>query len=101
MTDRAESAYRLRSDVRVRAVESEALVLRQHDAEVLGLNVTGARLLDLLAGGASVGAAAAALAGEFEVTPEDAARDAAAFVAEMVEAEVLERVAAPRPAEEP
>lgn len=92
---------RLRSDVRLRTVEDEALVLRQRDAEVLGVNATGARLLELLAAGATLAAASAALAEEFAVTPEVAAADAEAFVAELLEAGVLERVPSTDTPEEP
>jgi len=83
-------AYRPRSDVRFRRIGDEAVVVRQDAPEVLVLNPVGARVLELLTGGETLGAVGAALAEEFEVAPGEAEADARAFAAELESAGVIE-----------
>jgi hypothetical protein len=92
----AAAAYRSRRDVRFRRIGEEAVVVRQEVPEALVLNPVGARVLELLAGGAPLGAVGARLAAEFEVAPAEAEADARAFAAELESAGVIE----PAPAAE-
>lgn len=85
-----QSHFRPRSDVRFRLLHPDAVVLRQEDAEVLVLNEVGGRTLELLAAGRSLGEAADALVEEFAVEPDVVAADLAEFVAELLEARVIE-----------
>lgn len=82
--------WRTRSDVRFRRIEEEAVVLRQDGGEVLVLNGTGARVLELLAAGLETREAARRLAEEHEVDLERAAADVRSFAAELGDAGVLE-----------
>jgi hypothetical protein len=67
--------------------------VRQEAPEALVLNPVGARVLELLAGGAPLGAVGAALAAEFEVAPAAAEADARAFAVELESAGVIEAAA--------
>lgn len=89
------AVYKLRSDVRFRVIAGEAVVLRQDDAEVLMLNEVGARVLELTDGVVSVGGVVGRLEAEFEVPIEQLTADVTGFVAELVEAGVLDRVESP------
>lgn len=84
--------WRARGDVRFRRVDDEAVVLRQDAGEVLVLNRTGARVLELLSGGAGADEAARRLAEELEVGVAEAAADVRSFAAELGAAGVLEPV---------
>lgn len=92
----AGERWRTRSDVRFRRIEEEAVVLRQDGGEVLVLNGTGARVLELLAAGFEPHEAARRLTDELDVDLARAADDVRSFAAELGEAGVLE----PRPPED-
>ncbi|MEM1247885.1 MAG: PqqD family protein [Acidobacteriota bacterium] len=85
-------SVRLRRDVRFRVVGDEAIVIRQQAAEVLVLNEVGARILQLLEGEPNLDELVDSLAQEFEAERSQLQADAVAFVAELVEAGVLEEV---------
>jgi len=89
-----DSTTRLRrqSDIRFRVVDGEAVVVRQGAAEVLVLNETASRLLELADGTSPLSALAAALQAEFEVAPEVLAADVVAGAGELVAAGLLEVV---------
>ncbi|HEY8021919.1 MAG TPA: PqqD family protein [Thermoanaerobaculia bacterium] len=79
-----------RSDVRFRIVDGEAVVVLQESAEVMVLNATAARLLELADGERPLAAIAAALAAEFEVEPEVLREDLLAGARELAAAGLLE-----------
>lgn len=72
-------------DVRYRQVGGEAVVVRQAQSEVLGLNEVGGRVLALLDGETSVADLVARLTEEFEITPGELERDVTAFLDRLVE----------------
>ena len=75
---------RLSGDVIFRELDGEAVLLDFASGRYFGLNAVGTRLWTLLASGASVDAAITAIAGEFEATPEEIARDIDELVAELM-----------------
>jgi hypothetical protein len=84
------TVLRRRADVRFRIVEGEAVVVLQEAAEVLVLNETASRLLALADGAAPLAVIAAALAAEYDVTPEVLAEDLVAGARELAAAGLLE-----------
>jgi hypothetical protein len=82
--------FRPRSDVRFRLLGPEAVVLRQEGAEVMVLNQVGGLTLELLAAGRSLAEATDALAREYAVERGVLAADLAAFVDELLAAQVIE-----------
>ena len=68
-------------DVRFRVVDREAVVVRQHDAEVLVMSDVAARLLSLADGVRPVAAWLDVLADEYEVDRETLERDVLRFAA--------------------
>ena len=80
------------ADLRFRVIDSEALVLRQDAAEVLGLNPVGTRILQAIAEGALAGEIMTKLEGEFEVDREALLEDVQSFLAELIENGLLNRV---------
>lgn len=87
------SILRRKSDVRYRILAGEAVVIRQGEGEVLGLNEVGARLLAEVDGERSLAAIAEQLLAEFEVEPAVLSSDLVAFAEELAAAGVLEEVA--------
>jgi hypothetical protein len=87
-----DSVFRRRSDVRYRIVGPEAVVVRQSVPEVLVLNGVGARVVETIDGTLTVGALVSALAGEYAVEREILERDVVAFLGELAEGGVIERV---------
>jgi hypothetical protein len=81
--------FRVSPDVRWRVVDGEAVVVSQRSGEVLGLNETGARLLELIAGGADLADAVRTLADEFAAAPDEIEADATSLAHELVAAGVL------------
>lgn len=84
------SVLRLRSDVRYRMIEGEALVLRQEAAEVLGLNPVGSRVFELIDGRRSVAELLATLEGEYDVDRAELEHDVLGFLGELLHDAVLE-----------
>lgn len=83
-------------DLRFRRIDDEAVVVRQRAGEVLVMNETAARLLELADGRTSVADWVEILAGEYEVDREALERDVLAFTHDLAEEGMLE----PVPAEE-
>jgi hypothetical protein len=87
-----DSVFRRRSDVRYRIVGPEAVVVRQSVPEVLVLNGVGARVVERIDGTLTVDTLVSALAGEYDVERETLERDVVAFLGELAEGGVIERV---------
>ena len=86
--------YRRARDVRYRILDGEAVVVRQGAAEVLGLDPIGSRILDLLDGERSLDELVDRLAAEFDADRGRLESDARAFLDELAEAGVIEKVEA-------
>lgn len=82
--------FRLRPDVRYRVIDNEALVLRQDDAEILGLNEVGTKVLDLLESGRTVGQVVRALQQELDVDRRRLQTDVEGFLGELMASGVVE-----------
>lgn len=82
-------------DLRFRRIDEEAVVVRQRAGEVLVLNETAARLLELADGRRRVADWVDVLAQEYEVDREDLERDVLAFTADLAAQGMLEPAAAP------
>ena len=90
------SILRPARDLRFRRIDDEAVVVRQREGEVLVMNETAARLLELADGRSSVADWVDALAGEYEVDRAALERDILAFAESLADEGMLE----PVPAEE-
>jgi len=88
------TTFRRCRDARYRNVAGEGLVVRQSVGEVLVLNDVGTRVLDLLEAGAVVGAVVDALALEYEVDRAVLEQDVAAYLGELLDAGIVERISA-------
>ncbi len=86
----AGTVLRRRGDVRYRRVDSEAVVLVQDSAEVVGLNRVGAAILEAVDGTRTVAEVRDILCERFEAPPERLEADALAFLGQLVEMGVLE-----------
>lgn len=84
------TVLRRRGDVRYRLVDSEAVVLVQDAAEVIGLNRVGAAILEAVDGTRTVADVRDALCHRFDADPERIEADALAFLRDLVEMGVLE-----------
>jgi Coenzyme PQQ synthesis protein D (PqqD) len=84
------SVLRPARDLRFRRVDDEAVVVRQRAGEVVVMNETAARLLELADGRTSVAGWVEALAAEYEVDREALARDVLAFAADLAAQGMLE-----------
>ncbi len=85
-----DGRLRLRSDVRYRVIDGEALVLCQDRAEILGFNELGTRILALLMAGDSVAQLLTALEAEFAVERTRLEADVAAFLDLLIAEQILE-----------
>jgi hypothetical protein len=81
---------RRRADVNVRVIEGDTLVLDRRLRQIHQLNATASFVWDRCDGQHAVTEIAAALAGDFEVDPEIAERDAAATVRQFAQAGLLQ-----------
>ena len=79
------SVLKPRDDLRYRIIDGEAVVVRQEAAELIVLNETGARILELLDGARSVAHIVDTMAQEFQVSRADLERDVLSFVQELAE----------------
>ncbi len=86
------TVVRRAKDVRHRLVKPEAVVIRQAVPEVLVLNDVAGEILDRLDGRTAVAGIVEALLPHFDVERGTLERDALAFVAEMLEAGIVEVV---------
>ena len=90
----ATTEFRKSSDARYRNIGGEGIVVRQAAGEVLVLNEVGVRVLDLLATGNPVQRVVEALGAEYEVDAATAERDVMAYAQELLDAGVIEPLAA-------
>ncbi|MDA8019632.1 MAG: PqqD family protein [Thermoanaerobaculia bacterium] len=90
--------YRLREDIRFRVVGDEAVVLQLAGSQVMGLNPTGTRILELVEAGQKPEDIVETLTLETEGDPETVRKDVEAFLAELVEQAVLEATESVEPA---
>jgi hypothetical protein len=88
------TVFRKCSDARYRNIGGEGIVVRQTAGEVLVLNGVGARVLDLLGSGAAVGDLLHVLGVEYEIDRATLERDVRAYVQELLDAGIIEDVAA-------
>jgi len=86
------SILRPARDLRFRRIDDEAVVVRQRAGEVLVMNETAARLLELADGQSTVADWVEALAGEYEVGREELERDILAFALDLAAEGMLELV---------
>ncbi len=93
------SILRPARDLRFRRIDDEAVVVRQRAGEVLVMNETAARLLELADGRTSVADWVDVLAAEYEVEREALERDVLAFALDLAAEGMLELV--PLSEEEP
>ncbi len=77
------TSVRPSADVLFRELEGEAVLLDLGSGRYFGLNAVGTRVWTLLAAGATIGAAAAAIVAEFDVDPDQIARDIDDLVTEL------------------
>ncbi len=88
------TVFRKRSDARYRNIGGEGIVVRQTAGEVLVLNGVGARVLDLLESGMPVGSLVDMLVAEYDVDRATLERDVLAYFQELLDAGIIEDVAA-------
>ena len=86
----AASILRPARDLRFRRIDDEAVVVRQRAGEVLVMNETAARLLELADGRTSVADWVEVLAGEYDVDRQALERDVLAFAADLAAEGMLE-----------
>ena len=82
--------FRRVSDVRFRMVDSEAVVVRQEEAEFLVLNAVGSEILRLADDGLSVGELLDQLANRYQAEREILEQDLFDFLRELVSSGVIE-----------
>jgi len=91
--DELARVYRRTGEVRYRIVDGEAVVVRQRAGEVMVLNSTGARIMELVDGERPVTGIVDALGEEVEAPRATLEADVTAFLRELAEAGVLEGAA--------
>jgi hypothetical protein len=79
-------------DLRFRRIDNEAVVIRQRAGEVLVMNETAARLLELADGRTTVAGWVEVLAGEYDVDRDALERDVLTFAADLADGGMLELV---------
>jgi coenzyme PQQ biosynthesis protein PqqD len=84
------SVYRHRGDVRFRVIDDEAVLVRQDAGEMIVLNETGARILELIDGERSVESIIDEMSQEFESSREELQRDVTEFVQQLIDLGVAE-----------
>lgn len=82
------------ADTRYRNIGGEGVVVRQTAGEVLVLNEIGVRVLELLEAALPVSGLLDALDAEYEIDRSTLERDVLAYLQELVDAGVIEPVAA-------
>ena len=86
----SSTVFRHVDDIRYRIIDDEAVVIRQEAGEVMGLNPTGARLLELIDSEKSVEGLVDAMSEEFQMERAELERDVFRFLQELWEAGVIE-----------
>ena len=94
----ASTAARLRprADTLVVRVEDEAVVFKNEDGPLHGLNPTGLLVWEHLDGDRALGEVIEELARRFDCPPEAVADDVVTFAGQLVDQGLLEAVAGPR-----
>jgi hypothetical protein len=82
--------FRLKGDVRFRAVAGEGVVLRQETAKVLVVNQLGVRILEVLEHADSVTEIADRLIEEYKVERDTLEADIGAYLQDLVERGVVD-----------
>ena len=82
--------FRRTGEVRYRIVDGEAVIVRQRAGEVMVLNPTGARILELVDGERPVAAIVETLEAELDAERPALEADGEAFLLELSEAGVVE-----------
>lgn len=72
-----------------RVIDGEAVLILSDASEVNVLNSVGSRIYELADGSRSVGEIIDSIVKEYDATPEQAEKDVAAFLQQLVEREVL------------
>lgn len=88
-------SYSVSADIRYRVIDDEAVVVRQREGDVLVLNQVAARVLKFIGEGLSVGEIGDRVAREYEAPEANIRQDVGAFLVELEELNVIERVSAP------
>jgi coenzyme PQQ biosynthesis protein PqqD len=88
------SVVKLRDDVRYRLLGGEAVAVQQSHAEVVVLNDVGARVVELVDGETTVRDLISRLASEYDVDPEQLAKDVVDYLEELVAANILSQPSA-------
>lgn len=76
-------------DIVWQQVDDEAVLMLPERAEVKVLNEVGARIWALIDGHRTVGAIAALIRAEYEVTPDAAQQDTLAFIHDLLQRQML------------
>lgn len=85
-----EARFRIATNVHVRRLEADLVLLDFARGEYYALDAIGAELWDDIARGASIGEMVAALVVRYDVPEATATRDAAALVMELLERSLIE-----------
>jgi len=88
------AVFRRCSDTRYRNIGGEGIVVRQRASEVLVVTAVGARVLDLLDGATPVSVLLTALGAEYDVDRSTLESDTEGYLRDLLEAGVIEPVAA-------
>ena len=88
------TVFRRCGDVRYRIIDDEAVVVRQEAGEVLGLNQTAARLLDLIDAKSTVQDLIDTMAEEFATERPVLEEDVIKFLRELLHTGVIEKAKA-------
>jgi hypothetical protein len=91
---RVSTVFRRSGDVRYRIIDGEAVVIRQEAGEVLGLNETAARLLDLVDAESTVQELIDTMAEEYTIERSKLEEDVMKFLNELRGAGVIEETRA-------
>ena len=81
---------RLKSDVRYRVIDDEAIIVCQDRGEIIAVNEVGRLVLDAVDGKTSIAAMIGMLASSYDVPVKTLQEDVLEFIAEMLHSGVLE-----------
>jgi len=87
-------SFKLRSDVRYRVIDDEAVVVRQGEGDVVVLNQVAARVLELVGEGLASNEIGNQVASEYEAPEATIRADVDSFLGELEELNVIERIQA-------
>ena len=87
------SAFRIAPDVRYRVIDDEAVVVRQHEGDVLVFNQVAARVIQLVGEGLSPQQIGDRAVDEFDAPEAMIRKDVETFLEELESLNVVERLA--------